>query len=154
MEMRKKFDYAQSELSSVGKALAATEPTTERTAFLDWVREVCKNASEDQFAEFQTSFIQLQTSWKRLEDSSQMTCSRSPSYSAGMSTVRECFQPMPSQWRMPPPRLQSASPWQSQSSEYMQAYMQQPYANPATSSSGTPQAISSALLSIADDQSP
>ena len=38
IEMRKKFDDAQSELLSVRKALAATEPTTERTAFLDWVR--------------------------------------------------------------------------------------------------------------------
>ena len=145
-------------------ALAATEPTTERTASSVWVREVCKNAPEDQFAEFQTSFIQLQTNWKRQERSSHKACSTSSSnstgfstsssYSAGMSTARECYQPMPSQWRMPPPHLQSGSPWQSQSSEYMQAYMQQPYANPASSSSGTQQAISSALLSIEADQSP
>lgn len=70
IEMRKKFDNAQSELASVRTALSVTEPVTERISFLDWVREVCKNVSEDQFAEFQTSFIQLQTSWKRQERSS------------------------------------------------------------------------------------
>lgn len=118
IEMRKKFDAAQSELTSVRTALATTEPTTERTAFLDWVREVCKNASDDQFGEFQTSFIQLQTSWKRQEReaqerSSQMACSASSSYNTDMSAVRECYQPMPSQWRMPPPQLPNASPWQN-----------------------------------------
>lgn len=52
IEMRKKFDNAQSELASVRTAFSVTEPVTEQTAFLDWVREVCKNVSEDRQVSF------------------------------------------------------------------------------------------------------
>jgi hypothetical protein len=54
VDIRKKFADAQAELASVRNSLATAEPATERTTFCDWVREVCKNASDDQFVEFQT----------------------------------------------------------------------------------------------------
>ncbi|CAC5356034.1 unnamed protein product [Mytilus coruscus] len=64
-EVRKQFAEAQEDLRSVKSALSVAEPVTEKTTFLDWVREVCKNVSDDQFCEFQTSFIQLQNRWKQ-----------------------------------------------------------------------------------------
>ena len=75
-EMRKKFADAQAELTSATNALADAEPATERTAFLDWVREVCKNASDDQFTEFQTNVIQMQAKWKQQQRSAQMSPAR------------------------------------------------------------------------------
>ena len=135
VEMRKKFADAQATLTTVNNALTKAEPVTERTAFMDWVRQVCKNVSDDQFTEFQTAFIQMQTRWKmndKQQQMSQMSSCTSSSSHTGPSPTPESgiWQPMPSQWRMPPPH-QDASPRQSQSCEYMQAYMQQPV-NPTT----------------------
>ena len=64
VEMRKKFADAQAALMSVNNALTTAEPVTDRTAFVDRVHKVCKNVSDDQFTEFQTTFIQMQTKWK------------------------------------------------------------------------------------------
>lgn len=146
VDIRKKFADAQAELASVRNSLATAEPATERTAFCDWVREVCKNASDDQFVEFQTNFMQMQAKWKEQQRSAQMP----------RSTTQDCvgFQPLPTQWRMPPSHLQNVSPWQSQSPEYMQSYMQQPYVNAATSLSSTSRAVSSALLNLDNPDSP
>lgn len=153
-DIRRQFANAQTELASVKNALATSEPVTERTTFLNWVREVCKTASDDQFTEFQTNFIQLQARWRKQNRSTQMQpCQTQPGSS---SQSPECggFQPMPNQWRVQPPHLRDSSPWQSQSTEYMQAYMQQPFLNPATSSSDATQAVSSALFNLNDNQSP
>ncbi|CAG2241327.1 unnamed protein product [Mytilus edulis] len=155
-EVRKQFAEAQEDLRSVKSALSVAEPVSERTTFLDWVREVCKNVSDDQFCEFQTSFIQLQNRWKQQKKQQTSPVITSNSFTAsGPSGIRSsCFQPMPSLWRMPPPHLQEVSPWQSQSPEYMQSYMQQTFLNPTTSTSDTPDMISSALRSLNDSETP
>ncbi|VDH90222.1 Hypothetical predicted protein [Mytilus galloprovincialis] len=155
-EVRKQFAEAQEDLRSVKSALSVAEPVSERTTFLDWVREVCKNVSDDQFCEFQTSFIQLQNRWKQQKKQQTSPVNTSTSFTAsGPSGIRSsCFQPMPSLWRMPPPHLQEVSPWQSQSPEYMQSYMQQTCLNPTTSTSDTPDMISSALRSLNDSETP
>ncbi|CAC5356032.1 unnamed protein product [Mytilus coruscus] len=149
-EVRKQFAEAQEDLRSVKSALSVAEPVTEKTTFLDWVREVCKNVSDDQFCEFQTSFIQLQNRWK--QQRKQQTFSNSFTASGPSGIRSSCFQPMPSLWRMPPPHLQEVSPWQSQSPEYMQSYMQQTCVNPTTSTLDTPDMISSALRSLNDSE--
>lgn len=61
-EVRKQFAEAQEDLRSVKSALSVAEPVSERTTFLDRVREVCKNMSDDQFCEFQTK--QMETTEK------------------------------------------------------------------------------------------
>ena len=73
VEMRKKFADAQATLTTVNNALTKAEPVTECTAFMDWVRQVCKNVSDDQFTEFQTAFIQMQTRWKMNDKQQQMS---------------------------------------------------------------------------------
>ena len=147
-EIRKKFADAQAELKSVRNTLSVTEPATERTTFIDWVREVCKNISDDQFTEFQKTFIQMQARWKKQHRSDQRPIS--PPFSTKQPAARGCsgFQPMPSQWGTPPPHLQDATPWQSQDPEYMQTYMHQSYLNPGANTEDTSQAVSSALLDL------
>ncbi|CAC5372762.1 unnamed protein product [Mytilus coruscus] len=92
-EVRKQFTEAQEDLRSVKSALSVAEPVTERTTFLDWVREVCKNVSDDQFCEFQTSFIQLQNRWKQQRKQQTSPVITSNSFTAsGPSGIRSsCF---------------------------------------------------------------
>ncbi|VDH96386.1 Hypothetical predicted protein [Mytilus galloprovincialis] len=115
-EVRKQFAEAQEDLRSVKSALSVAEPVSERTTFLDWVREVCKNVSDDQFCEFQTSFIQLQNRWKQQKKQQTSPVNTSTSFTAsGPSGIRSsCFQPMPSLWRnaatAPPRSVAMAEP--------------------------------------------
>ncbi|XP_072173824.1 uncharacterized protein [Diadema setosum] len=61
--IQRRIDAAQTELATVRQALTS-EPVTERTAFLEWVKTVCRDATEDQWFEFQTTFTNLFAKWK------------------------------------------------------------------------------------------
>lgn len=110
--MEQKLTAAQTEIKTVREAIATAEPVTERTTFLDWVRAVCKNANDDQWAEFQAAFIAMQGRWKasdRLQKQQQQQF------------------PGQHQWRMLPPHMTDSSVWGTQSPESTLHSTQQPY---------------------------
>ena len=81
---------AQEELHSVRQAIR--EPATERTAFMEWVKQVINTTTEENFSEFQNTFIAMQTKSKQASRERAVDC-------------RNSWQPLPNQWRQPPPQM-------------------------------------------------
>lgn len=129
----KRMESAQAELVAVRQAMSTTEPVTERIAYLDWVKAACKDATDDQWIEFQASFGAMHARWqaeKRQRNLQQQHLYRRnlPSSTATSycpSPTPDSFQPYSNQWRTTLPG--DTSMWGSQSSQQMTQCMQQPH---------------------------
>jgi hypothetical protein len=131
--------------SATEKCAAGPEPLNERTAFCNWMRAVATNASEEQYAEFQSTFLEMHGRWKNEEraerrrvhtfqaqqaqqalQAEQAQHQYHSSYASSSSTQSPSpdFQITPEYWRTSslPPALAGATLWQSQEPDYNMTY--------------------------------
>ena len=107
------MESAQAELIAVRQAMSTSEPVIERTAYIDWLKAACKDATDDQWIEFQASFGAMHARWqaeKRKRNLPQQPLYRVPTLvnlpsstatSFCPSPSPDSFQPYPYQWRTP-----------------------------------------------------
>jgi len=130
--------------SATEKCAAGPEPLNERTAFCNWMRAVATNASEEQYAEFQSTFLEMHGRWKNEERAerrrvhtfqaqqaqqalqAEQAQQYHSSYASSSSTQSPSadYQIAPEYWRTSslPPALAGATLWQSQEPDYNMTY--------------------------------